>query len=403
MKKVWLYLFSAACCVCALFSRAAAAPEAPPPAGGSIEILRLADGAPVENTDISLYRVADYTNGRVVWTAEYAEYQLTLDPGDETSFGALPQNLAAVIDRDNKAPLAAVSTGADGKAFFPGLDDGLYLITGERYVSDGYYHDPIPTLVFIPCVTGGQPAGREVYLELKHNTGQLSGQTVNRRVLKVWDDAGHERRRPETVTVQLLNGGVVADTQVLSPENDWRFTWTGLEGDGAWSVAEYGVPERYSVSVREEGVTFVVTNTYVDTSGTPGSGSGDSGQSVPSGEDTQSPVDVPDNPVPGAEGTEDAEGGLPGEDLPPAGEAEVSESGGGIPGTGDISETGGGIPGTGDISEAGEDIPEEDIPLVSGLPQTGQPWMPVVLCSGLGIACILAGLVMKRRERADEA
>lgn len=109
------------------------------------------------------------------------------------------------------------------------------------------------------------------------------------------------------------------------------------------------------------------------------------GAEVPGGylppvEETRPPVDVPDSPTPGA--------GIP-EGYHPPGEGAQPPA----EGTNQPSETP--VPGV--------DIPEGDVPLAPGLPQTGQPWMPVVLCSGLGIACILAGLFLRRREHADEA
>ena len=137
MKKVWLKILSIACCIGALFSATAMAAEVEEERG-TIEILRLVDEEPVENTRISLYRVADFTGGRLVWTAEYAGYHLTLSPGDPASFGDLAGNLAALTARDNRSPLAAAWTGEDGRALFSDLDDGLYLITGDRYEAGGY-------------------------------------------------------------------------------------------------------------------------------------------------------------------------------------------------------------------------------------------------------------------------
>lgn len=273
MRKIWLRTLSIACCLGILCSTAVLAAEDPPPAApatgdASIEVLRLVDEAPVKNAGASIYRVADFVQGEPSWTEEYAGYQLTLKPNDQTTFENLPQNLVTVINRDNKAPLATTLTGNDGKALFSGLSDGLYLINGARYQSNGYYYDPIPVLVFVPFLTDEQTEGREVHLEMKHNatrvpsSGGGESSTISRKVLKVWNDISNEESRPESITVQLLNGEKVVDTQRLSEKNNWRFTWSNLSRNGDWSVVEPDVPKDYSVSVRKEGVTFVVTNTF---------------------------------------------------------------------------------------------------------------------------------------------
>lgn len=90
--------------------------------------------------------------------------------------------------------------------------------------------------------------------------------TVTRTVLKVWDDKGYENRRAKSVKVTLLKNGAVYDSQTLSDANGWMFTWPELpkyDENGAeirWTLREETV-SGYIPSVRENGVTFVVTNT----------------------------------------------------------------------------------------------------------------------------------------------
>ena len=86
------------------------------------------------------------------------------------------------------------------------------------------------------------------------------GDTVTRKVLKVWDDDGAEDSRPQEITVELLRNGKVYDTVKLSEKNNWRYTWLDLDADARWSVTEKTV-SGYTVSITREGITFVVTNT----------------------------------------------------------------------------------------------------------------------------------------------
>ncbi len=77
---------------------------------------------------------------------------------------------------------------------------------------------------------------------------------------KVWDDNGYPDR-PASVTVQLLcNGETYGEPVILSADNNWRHTWTGLNEDLNWSVSEINVPEGYTATVTQNGFDFIITN-----------------------------------------------------------------------------------------------------------------------------------------------
>ena len=97
---------------------------------------------------------------------------------------------------------------------------------------------------------------------------------------KVWDDAGKENVRPAEVSVQLLRDGRVYDTVALNAGNNWRYTWSDLDDSYSWTVVEQEC-EDYTVRIERNGITFVITNTYVK--------------------------EIPDNPTP----TEPTKPGLP--------------------------------------------------------------------------------------------
>lgn len=47
-------------------------------------------------------------------------------------------------------------------------------------------------------------------------------------MIKRWDDAGYEQKRPDTITVTLLKDGTVYDTRTISCTDSWQYTWSGL-------------------------------------------------------------------------------------------------------------------------------------------------------------------------------
>ena len=78
---------------------------------------------------------------------------------------------------------------------------------------------------------------------------------------KVW--AGSGKNRPDSVTIQLLDGNTVIDTVTLGDWNNWHYSWNDLDGEGShdWNVKELEVPAGYSVSYSFDGTTFTVRNT----------------------------------------------------------------------------------------------------------------------------------------------
>lgn len=47
-------------------------------------------------------------------------------------------------------------------------------------------------------------------------------------MIKRWDDAGYEQKRPDTITVTLLKDGTVYDTRTISRTDSCQYTWSGL-------------------------------------------------------------------------------------------------------------------------------------------------------------------------------
>ncbi|MGI6033704.1 MAG: Cna B-type domain-containing protein, partial [Coriobacteriales bacterium] len=87
---------------------------------------------------------------------------------------------------------------------------------------------------------------------------------------KVWDDSDdQDGLRPDSVTVSLLQGSTVVDTQTVTADSDWSFSFGDLakyDSDGneyAYTVEEASVPDGYTSSVTENSDgTFTITNTH---------------------------------------------------------------------------------------------------------------------------------------------
>lgn len=245
-------------------------------AAGSIDLTRkptltltCRDGkTALSGAKFSIYRVADADEtGELTARSEFDEFDLDIRGKNDRRWREMAQTLESYVLRRELTPADSGKTDKTGMLTFPTqgktLAAGLYLVIGERHTQGGNDYDAEPFFVLLP--TQDLENNEWVYdvsANVKFGKTPVpdDGDTVTRKVLKVWDDDGAEDSRPQEITVELLRNGKVYDTVKLSEKNNWRYTWLDLDADARWSVTEKTV-SGYTVSITREGITFVVTNT----------------------------------------------------------------------------------------------------------------------------------------------
>lgn len=245
-------------------------------AAGSIDLTRkptltltYRDGkTALSGAKFSIYRVADADEtGELTVRSEFDEFDLDIRGKNDRRWREMAQTLESYVLRRELTPADSGKTDKTGMLTFPTqgktLAAGLYLVIGERHKQGGNDYDAEPFFVLLP--TQDLENNEWVYdvspnVKFGKTPVPDDGDTVTRKVLKVWDDDGAEDSRPQEITVELLRNGKVYDTVKLSEEKNWRYTWLDLDADARWSVTEKTV-SGYTVSITREGMTFVVTNT----------------------------------------------------------------------------------------------------------------------------------------------
>ena len=245
-------------------------------AAGSIDLTRkptltltYRDGkTALSGAQFSIYRVADADEtGELTVRSEFDEFDLDIRGKNDRRWREMAQTLESYVLRRELTPADSGKTDKTGMLTFPTqgktLAAGLYLVIGERHTQGGNDYDAEPFFVLLP--TQDLENNEWVYdvsANVKFGKTPVpdDGDTVTRKVLKVWDDDGAEDSRPREITVELLRNGKVYDTVKLSEKNNWRYTWLDLDADARWSVTEKTI-SGYTVSITREGITFVVTNT----------------------------------------------------------------------------------------------------------------------------------------------
>ena len=221
------------------------------------------DGNTLSGVAFDLYKVADVNaSGEFKVTDTFSEYSISLEQQSVEGWRALAQTVAAYVLRDNAPVVSQKTTDSSGHASFTELGTGMYLVYGHRYTKEDFVYIPEPFFVSLPNLDSEEKWYYDVEANCKGTGFNDPAKTTTVRVLKVWDDEGHETNRPAETDVQLLRDDSVYDTVTLNAENNWRFEWEGLSADCNWSVIEKTVPENYTLLVAKEGVTFVLTNSY---------------------------------------------------------------------------------------------------------------------------------------------
>lgn len=225
----------------------------------NLVILLEEDGRTLPGAEFEVFRVGEAAvDGTLKLTGTFARYPVELkNAGEDTSAQAAA--LYGFAKKDGLNPDAVAITNSHGTALVTALPSGLYLVAGRPLVSGGFLYHTEPQLILLPQA---DPVTGEILknpvLRVKFSKDPYTPTPVSRKVLKIWDDvSGHIR--PASVKVHLLKNGTVFHTVTLTAQNQWRHTWENLEPDALWQIAEE-VPAGYSVTVEQDGTTFLLTN-----------------------------------------------------------------------------------------------------------------------------------------------
>lgn len=219
------------------------------------------DTALVEGSVIRLYRIGTVNGEEIIPEGEFQSLAVDYGYGDTQGLADLALTLEGIVAVNKIQETCRDITDEKGIADFDSatFPEGAYLVLASVVNQDGTAYIPAPSIVFLPYSENGVTPER-VALELKYETHPPeSEEYTSRKVLKVWQN-DREDMRSEKITVQLLCNSSVYDTQVLSEENSWSYTWPLLPADCRWTIVEKDVPTNYTVLVSFEGITFVVTN-----------------------------------------------------------------------------------------------------------------------------------------------
>ena len=206
---------------------------------------------PIAGAELSLYYIAR-VGINAAGQLNYTCIKTYTKAGIELEDPELSAKLDAYLAENPATDTKAVTDGT-GTAVFENLPLGLYFVRQTGAV-EGYA--PCKSFLVTVPAEGADGYAYAVNATPKTEVAKLTDITIR----KVWNtDAS--TKAADSVTVQLLRDGNVVETAILSDENDWQVTYTGLPESDAYSIKEVPVPKGFTATYKQKGYVFTVTNT----------------------------------------------------------------------------------------------------------------------------------------------
>jgi hypothetical protein len=220
---------------------------------GSISVALVSQNGtePMEGAELSIFHIATVgadENGMLfyVYTDAFSDCGTALDDPE------LVKMLDSFVSGKN-IPAQKITTDANGKAICKDLPLGLYFVkqtnTVEGFASCASF------LVTLPMKTD---SGLKYDVDASPKTDVA--RLINVTVKKIWN-TDSSTPLPNSVTVQLLHYEELVQTAILSKENDWQLTYTGLPESDGYSIKEVNIPKGFTATYKRNGYVFTVTNT----------------------------------------------------------------------------------------------------------------------------------------------
>jgi hypothetical protein len=221
------------------------------------------DGTPIANQHFRIYEYGELNSAQAIDVDDdFYDFPVDYENMTPDNWEDMALIISSYAMRARIMPVCEGDTDENGVLTFTesehGLGTAIYLVTGDDTDIGRTRYSCEPFFVSLPGTKNGQYVYEEEAYPKIQAIDLPEEETV--QVVKLWDDTGKEDSRPDSVEVELLQDGTVVDTQTLSQDNNWRFTWNQLDADSSWTVVEKNVPTGYTVTLDKSNDTYTLTN-----------------------------------------------------------------------------------------------------------------------------------------------
>lgn len=267
MKKFRFKIISLLCMVFALLMTCSVKINAEDRTGSITVVNKALSGEVLPNINVSLYKVADFTNGidsGVVLTDDFKDFDINLSSVDSSAEAEKSaMDCLAYINEKNLSSMQTLISDDSGIVEFKDLEKGVYLITQTGDESAPYEFSSSPFFVQLPKTDENGNILFEITTSPKNGV-TYPQETYEVSVVKLWkDNNNRDNTRPESIEVGLYGNEELIETVTLSDINNWSYIWSDLSKDIVWDVKEMVIPDNYRMSVENNQNQFTITNQLV--------------------------------------------------------------------------------------------------------------------------------------------
>ena len=219
---------------------------------------------------VKLYKVATVSaDFKYTLTSSFETTGLVLNGIKSTSeWNVVRSTLEAHILAYGITPSAVLTTDTDGKVHIDTLGTGIYLAIVDQIEQDNMYYYFESSLTALPGLSDDGHWQYQVSVNAKAEALPPIGpdEKEELKVLKLWKGDEGQTDRPKNVEVEIFRNGTSYKTVELSEENNWSYSWSADDDGSKWTVIEKNVPKGYAMTVEEKDSSFVITNTFSQSS-----------------------------------------------------------------------------------------------------------------------------------------
>lgn len=231
----------------------------------SLTIVASDEERPLPGTTFMIYRVADMN--------ELAQFELTSAfsgfSGDINALDTAEKQENAAVEFQTIAtgltPDQTGQTDDTGVIIFDDIVPGMYLVTGIPVEILPWAYTFSPFIVTVPTRDVNEEWLYDVIADIKLERVPAR-QDIS--VVKIWNDEGFEKYRPNYLYVDLYCDGEPIEVVMLDASNSWSHTFTDLSTSHIYTVKERDPAKWYKVSYEMQNGVMVIRNS-IDMDNTP--------------------------------------------------------------------------------------------------------------------------------------
>ena len=217
----------------------------------TLELKESTDKTSVSSAEVSIYLIARATEVDNNLVYEYVDELRNCQV--ELTSSEIDSDKLVECTKDVNLTMQKGITDKKGIVVFNNLELGLYLVKQTNKL-DGYSSFS-PFLVMLP-----QDINNSWVYEVMATPKTDIIKLIDLTVKKVWNNSKNTKI-PDSINIQLLKGRKVIDEITLNNDNNWTYVWNDIEKSDEYSVKEVNIPLGYTVSYRNDGYIYIVTNT----------------------------------------------------------------------------------------------------------------------------------------------